>query len=116
MLSRIAIASALLVAACGGAANAPQPAVSTAPAASERMLVEEFINLLHVAILPEVHYPVDAIDQRHGLSFGRFVPHALIAPLIPGFQFYLAAAATLFLGLVIVGLVRFVALLVVVEG
>ena len=40
MLSRIAIASALLVAACGGAANAPEPAVSTAPAASERLLVE----------------------------------------------------------------------------
>lgn len=37
----MALASALvLAAACGGAANAPQPAVSTAPAVPERLLIE----------------------------------------------------------------------------
>ncbi len=40
MLRRIAIASALLAAACGGAAHAPEPAVSAVPAAPERLLVE----------------------------------------------------------------------------
>jgi hypothetical protein len=37
------------------------------------VLVQELINLVDVARAPEVHEPVDAVNERHGLAGGSFV-------------------------------------------
>ena len=48
---------------------------------SQPVLVEEFVDLMHVAGLPEVHQAMNAVDQWNGLSVGRFISQRLVLPL-----------------------------------
>ena len=73
--------------------------------------VEVVVNLVDVAGLPEVHQPMDLVDQRRRTAVG-VVAHRLPLPLVPGPQLDGAAGALLGFG-VGIGLVASLVLLVV---
>ena len=61
--------------------------------AAQPLRFEIFIYLDHVAHLPQVHQPVDLVDQRHRSPTRRFIAQALARALTPGFELHLATSA-----------------------
>jgi len=49
--------------------------------------------LVDVAVLPQVHHAVDAVDQRNRLTLRRLVAHALASPVAPRLQLHLVPPA-----------------------
>ena len=45
--------------------------------AAEAVVVEVLIDFMDIACSPEVHEPVNAVDQRDGLAAGRIIAHVL---------------------------------------
>jgi len=54
---------------------------------------EVLVHLDYVAGLPQVHQPVNLVDQRHGPSTWCFIAQALARALTPGFELHLATSA-----------------------